>query len=66
MSWLICIYNEQYLITDNNPEQKIAPGLKHKANLLPDVILNGWDIKTLKNGVYNGNTDRQLTIEMLL
>lgn len=66
MLWLICIYDEEYFTIENNPKQKIAPGQQHKTNFLPDVILNGWDIKTLKNGVYNGNTDRLLTIETLL
>lgn len=50
MLWLICIYDEQYIITENKPKQKIAPGQQHKTNLLPDVILNGWDIKTQKKG----------------
>lgn len=37
-----------------------------KTTLQPDVISNSWDIKTLKNGVCNGNADRLLTIAALL
>lgn len=37
-----------------------------KTTFRPDVISNSWDIKTLKNGVYNGNADRLLTIAALL
>lgn len=50
---------------EKQTEKKIAPGSTKVTRLL-DEISSGWDIKTLKKGVYNGNADRLLTIASLL